>query len=743
MVEEKIVYESGNELAALAAKQINYHLMGYYPITPSTQIAEKLDALKAEGKHDIKLIPADGEHGAFGICFGGTAAGGRVFNATSANGLLYALEQMPVQSGIRLPMVLNVACRTVSGPLSIKGDHSDIMYTLNTGWIILFAKTPQEVYDLNICALKIAEAVKLPIIVAYDGFFTSHQKNKVKVFANDETVQSFIGKYTPQYHLLDSKKPVTIGSYMNEPDLINNKYQLNLAMENSRSIIKETFLKYAEISNRNYDTVQGYLYEDAQVLLFILGSAYSTSCVAADNLRKEGKKVGVITVNVLRPRFSKELFNLCKNAHVIICADRQDSYGADGGNMSLELKACLQENKSDITVISRIYGLSGKDFYTEDAQAMFELGLNKLNNENIKLFDYYGQYRGKKDFEPIKYFNPITKENATLNTNSDENKKAKFKSGNLKEHLAMPNRLAPGHGACPGCGIPVNINLLLKGIEGNIVLLFHTGCAMIITTPYPKTAFKVSYVHNLFQNGAATLSGVAETFYEKQKRGEIPQGEDFTFVMITGDGGMDIGLGGALGTAFRNHNMIIMEYDNGGYMNTGYQQSYATPLGAKSSTSNVGVAQAGKQTFHKDSAELFAAANIPYVATVAESQPSDFIKKASKAQFYAKNYGMAFIKALSACPLNWSAEPRHQRSIIQLAVDSCYHPLYEVENGITAISYNPESKNKKIPIEEWFKTMGRTKHLTLPEYHEIAKKIQAEIDRRWERLKAKNDNPLL
>ncbi|MEG0578645.1 MAG: pyruvate synthase, partial [Niameybacter sp.] len=135
MVEQSIVYDSGNELAAYAAKQINYHMMGYFPITPSTQIAEHLDLLKAEGLHDVKLIPGDGEHGAAGICYGGTVGGGRVFNATSANGLLYALEQFPVQSGTRLPMVLNLACRTVSGPLSIKGDHSDIMYTLNTGWL--------------------------------------------------------------------------------------------------------------------------------------------------------------------------------------------------------------------------------------------------------------------------------------------------------------------------------------------------------------------------------------------------------------------------------------------------------------------------------------------------------------------------------------------------------------------------------------------------------------------------------
>lgn len=197
MEKQKIMYDSGNELAAFAAKQINYHVMGYYPITPSTQIAENLDVMGAEGLHDIALIAAEGEHSAAGICYGASAAGGRVFNATSANGLLYALEQFPVQSGTRMPMVMNVACRTVSGPLCIKGDHSDVMYLLNTGWIILFADEPQKVYDFNLLGLKLAEAVRLPVAVAFDGFFTSHQKRKCLVFENDDTVTAISGKSFP------------------------------------------------------------------------------------------------------------------------------------------------------------------------------------------------------------------------------------------------------------------------------------------------------------------------------------------------------------------------------------------------------------------------------------------------------------------------------------------------------------------------------------------------------------------
>lgn len=171
MERQEVEYASGNEIAAIAVHQIGYDLMGYYPITPSTQIAENLDMMCAEGLSDMVMIAAEGEHSAAGICYGASVGGGRVFNATSANGLLYAIEQLPVQSGTRYPMVMNVACRTVSGPLSIKGDHSDIMYMLNTGWIIFFAHTVQEVYDFNLIAIRLAEKVRLPAVVAYDGFF--------------------------------------------------------------------------------------------------------------------------------------------------------------------------------------------------------------------------------------------------------------------------------------------------------------------------------------------------------------------------------------------------------------------------------------------------------------------------------------------------------------------------------------------------------------------------------------------
>ncbi len=739
MEKQILEYASGNEIAAIAVKQLGYDLMGYYPITPSTQIAEGLDQMKSDGSLDLEMIAAEGEHSAAGICYGASVGGGRVFNATSANGLLYAIEQLPVQSGTRYPMVMNVVCRTVSGPLSIKCDHSDLMYLLNAGWPILFAHSVQEVYDFNLIALKLAEKVHLPVAVAFDGFYTSHQKRSCLRFEADETVREFIGAKKEEYPFFDFEHPITVGSYMNEADLINNRYQLHLAMEQAREELSVLFREYELLSGRNYQYCEQYQAEDAEVLLILLGSSYDTAMEGIDRLRAQGIKAGVVTLHALRPFPAEEISRFCRKAKTILIADRQDSYGAGGGNLSLEIRAALQKYPVNAEVKSLVYGLGGKDFYVEDAIEMIK------GEKTFPAFSYYGVCANGENASCTRPLLPaVTAEKTAFGQVKTEKKEGKIlvNGVSLNASAEMPKRLAPGHGACPGCGIPVNLNLLLRAIENPVVLLFQTGCAMIISTAYPKNSFRVPYLHNLFQNGAATLSGLSEICYRKQKKGELSPGE-IVFIMVSGDGGMDIGMGSALGTALRGHKLLMFEYDNGGYMNTGYQLSYSTPKGAKSSTSHVGAMQYGKTFFHKDMPQIMAAANIPYVATVAESNPLDFMKKAAKAAAYASTEGVAYVKALSACPLNWNDKPDTERSVIQAAVDCCFFPLYEVEHGITTLNYEPEKIGKKIPAVDWLSMMGRTKHLKKEEYAEVTAAIQAEIDRRFERLKARAADPKL
>jgi len=616
----------------------------------------------------------------------------------------------------------------------------------------LLARDPQAVYDLNIIATKLAEHrdVRLPVIVAFDGFVTSHQKRNVTYFEDKKIVQDFVGKMPEGFvTALDPENPVTIGPYMNDPDLINNKYQQSQAIYKAKEVFEEIAEAYKELSGREYKVVDEYMMEDAEVALFLLNSAAETAKDAVDKLRKQGIKAGVISPNMIRPFPAEEIRKSLKNVKAVLVGERADSYGAHGGNLTQEVKAALQEDKENNTIVlSRIFSLGGKDFYMDEAEEFFQLTIDAAEKGFAEVpFDYYGVHPGDPENAPKRVLEPVKTEEwktGLIKVDKDEETGLlKVKVPPLRALTKKPKRLAPGHGACPGCGIYPGLETFFKGIEGDIVVLFQTGCGMVVSTGYPYSAHKGTYIHNLFQNGAATLSGLVEMFWEKKRRGEIQIDDDFTFVMVTGDGGMDIGMGPAIGAALRNHKMIIVEYDNEGYMNTGSQLSYSTPIGHMTTTSGVGEKQGGKAFHHKDTAQIMAATNIPYVFTGTEAFPQDLIKKAAKAQWYAQHEGLAYGKILISCPLNWKAKDDAGTAIVGTAVNSCFFPLYEVEKGITSITYNPEEKGKRVPVSEWLGMLGKTKHLLKPEYEATLKSFEDEVERRWQRLKAKHENPYL
>jgi pyruvate ferredoxin oxidoreductase alpha subunit len=743
-------FRSGNEMAAISAKHIDFHVMGYYPITPSTEIAENLDAMRAEGEHSIVMIPGDGEHGAAGICYGAATGGGRVFNATSSQGLLYSLEQLPVQSGTRFPMLLNVATRSVSAPLDIRGDHSDIYFALNSGWLMFLARDPQAVYDLNVVALRVAERpeVQLPAMVAFDGFFTSHQKRRVRYFADPQVVRDHLGPVPQRVTALDPRHPVTIGPYMNDPDLINNKFQLSLAMKAAERVIADELTAYEALSGRHYEALDLYRIEDADVALFLLNSAAETAKDVADRLREEGIRAGVVSPNVIRPFPADALREALRGVKALLIGERADSYGAHGGTLGHEVKSALKDDPGNRTLcLDRIYGLGGRDFYAEDAEALFRLAIGAAGTGRVEQpFDYYGAVA--KVGPPARTHLPViapeeTRTDGLITVEPGPDGRLQVETPPAWRLAARPKAVAPGHSACPGCGVFPALNTFFKGLEGDVVVLYQTGCAMVVSTGYPYTSHRITYVHNLFQNGAATLGGLVEMFHERIRRGELPAGDEITFVMVTGDGGMDIGAGAALGAAIRNHGFIIVEYDNEGYMNTGAQLSYSTPLGHMTSTSHVGPAQTGKTFHHKDMPQIMAATNIPYVFTGVEGFPSDLVAKAAKAQWYANHEGMAYGKLLISCPLNWRTDDRAGVDVVQAAVDSCFFPLYEIERGHTTITYDPEPIGRRVAVSSWLRLMGKTRHLCRPENAQLLESIETEIERRWRRLKAMDEHPLL
>ena len=413
------------------------------------------------------------------------------------------------------------------------------------------------------------------------------------------------------------------------------------------------------------------------------------------------------------------------------------------------MKSALKDDPENHTLcLSRVYGLGGRDFYAEDAEAFFRLTLQAAESGTVDVpFDYYGVEPGDPEkSRPLSGTPPLTREEVTsglLKIRPRPDGRLDVEAPPYWELATKPKRVTPGHGACPGCGIFPALDQFLRGIEGDVVVLYQTGCAMVVSTGYPFTSHRVTYLHNLFQNGAAALSGLVEVFHERVRRGELPADTDITFLMVTGDGGMDIGMGAAIGAALRVHGMIILEYDNEGYMNTGSQLSYSTPLGHMTSTSHVGPGEQGKAFHHKDTAQIMAATNIPYVFTGVEGYPDDLVAKAAKAQWYSHNVGTVYGKVLITCPLNWKVEDRVGVEISQAAVDSCFFPLYEIERGITHITYDPEPIGRRTPVADWLKLMGKTKHLCRAGNEATLAVIEAEVQRRWLRLKAMNDNPLL
>ncbi len=298
---------------------------------------------------------------------------------------------------------------------------------------------------------------------------------------------------------------------------------------------------------------------------------------------------------------------------------------------------------------------------------------------------------------------------------------------NLKDLSKLPERLGPGHRLCAGCGASIAVRQVLMGTKDPVVVGASTGCLEVATTIYPFTAWRVPFIHNAFENVAATISGVETAYRALKKQGKIKK--EIKFIAFGGDGGTyDIGIQSLSGALERGHKMVYVCYTNEAYMNTGIQRSGATPCGASTTTAPAGKESYGKPQSRKDLTAIVAAHHIPYVAQATISHWKDLITKAQKA--FAAN-GPAFINVLCPCHRGWRYPQENTVEIAKLAVETCFWPLYEVENGKWRITYRPKEKK---PITEWIKSQGRFKHLLKEENKPVVEAIQKEIDESWAHL---------
>ncbi len=308
-------------------------------------------------------------------------------------------------------------------------------------------------------------------------------------------------------------------------------------------------------------------------------------------------------------------------------------------------------------------------------------------------------------------------------------------SYSLKEVMNKPERLAPGHRMCAGCGATIGVRAVLRALhEGDRAVIGNaTGCLEVSSFMYPYTAWEDSYIHNAFANGGATLSGVESAYKALKKRGRLPEDEEFKFITFGGDGGTyDIGFQSLSGAMERGHDMVYVCYDNGAYMNTGIQRSSATPRFADTTTTPVGTESDGKLQSRKDLAAIIADHNVPYVAQTTLTRDFKDIHLKSEKAIYTK--GAAFLNVLTPCPRGWRYETEDIMKICQLAMDTCYWPLYEVEDGKWILTYEPKNK---LPIGDFLKEQGRFKHLFKPGNEHLIEQFQEEVDRRWEDLQFK------
>lgn len=299
----------------------------------------------------------------------------------------------------------------------------------------------------------------------------------------------------------------------------------------------------------------------------------------------------------------------------------------------------------------------------------------------------------------------------------------------LKELAGKKELFSGGHRLCSGCGIPPIVRLILRSTEDPIVVSTATGCLEVGTSIYPYTSWRTPWIHSAFENTAATISGVETAYRALKKRNRLPVNKNIKFVAFGGDGGTyDIGLQALSGALERGHSFLYVCYDNGAYMNTGIQRSSSTPFGANTTTSPVGDVIPGKQEFRKDLTKIVIAHNVPYAAQASPHNWKDLHNKAQKA---LSINGPTFLNVISPCPLGWYSKPEESIETAKLAVDTCFWPLYEVENGILKVNYKPKEKK---PIEEWLKMQGRFKHIFKPENKWMIQKFQERIDKEWERL---------
>lgn len=384
---------SGNEAIATAMRQINPDVFAMFPITPSTEIPQYFAQYVADGKVDTEFICVESEHSSMSACIGAEAAGCRAITATSSAGLAFMNEVLYVAASARLPIVLAVACRALTGPININHDYSDSMAERDSGFIQIYAENNQEAYDNYLQAHRIGEhpEVRLPVMICEDGFITSHALENIEL-ESDEAVKAFVGEYHPENYLLKHENPLAVGPYGTSPYYMEARVAQAEAMKNAKKVILEVAADFERTFGRKYGFFEEYRMEDAEIALVLMGSSAGTAKAAVDELRENGVKAGLIKVRVFRPFPGEELAQALKNCRAVAVLDKSEGFSANGGPLFAETASvCINLDRRP-KMVDIVYGLGGRDFTVDQAKRVFAR-LEKIvaTGETGPIYSHMGQ----------------------------------------------------------------------------------------------------------------------------------------------------------------------------------------------------------------------------------------------------------------------------------------------------------------------------------------------------------------
>lgn len=381
----KIIPLTGDEAVAEAMRQINPDVVAAYPITPQTEIVMNFAQFVANGLVDTEMIPVESEHSAMSACVGSAASGARTMTATSSQGLALMWEIVYIASSLRLPIVMPVVNRALSGNINIHCDHSDTMGARDSGWLQLYCENAQEVYETTIMAVRIAEHqnIQLPVMICQDGFITSHAVERVEIL-DDQVVKKFVGEYKPRYSLLDTDSPVTVGPLDLQDYYFEHKRSESEAINTAKNYIPQIFNEFGKISGKKYSFIDTYKIEDAEYAILALSSTAGTSRIVIDKLRNEGLKIGLIRPYLFRPFPSEELISISKNLKTIVILDRAESFSGHGGPLFNDVRSALYNIQDRPKTVNYIYGLGGRDITPEEIEHAVRKPAKEINYLGVR-----------------------------------------------------------------------------------------------------------------------------------------------------------------------------------------------------------------------------------------------------------------------------------------------------------------------------------------------------------------------